>query len=57
MKPEIMNTEEQNQEETAIRAVPDKAEYLQRIREMSERDQAFLEGFLYAKVTDVAKGA
>lgn len=36
--------------------VPDKAEYLKKIQELPREDQAFLEGYLFAKVTE-KKGA
>ena len=55
MEPEIMNTTEGQEQE--IRQVPDKAEYLRKIYELPERDQAFVEGYLFAKVTEAKKGA
>lgn len=48
---------EQTRNETETRAEamtrqPDKNEYLQRIRELSAEDQAFMDGYLFAKVTE-----
>lgn len=34
---------------------PDKAEYIRRIHELSAEDQAFMDGYLFAKVTEAAK--
>ena len=34
---------------------PNKAEYLQRIQSLSPEDQAFMDGYLFAKVTEAAK--
>ena len=43
--------ETETQAETMARQ-PDKNEYLQRIRELSAEDQAFMDGYLFAKVTE-----
>ena len=47
-------TENIQQEEQPIRT-PDKSAYMERINALSAEDQAFLEGFLFAKVTEAAK--
>ena len=31
---------------------PDKEEYIRKIRELSPEDQAFMDGYLFAKVTE-----
>lgn len=36
---------------------PDKEEYIRKIRELSPEDQAFMDGYLFAKVTEKRKGA
>lgn len=36
---------------------PDKEDYLRKIRELSPEDQAFMDGYLFAKVTERKKGA
>lgn len=36
---------------------PDKEEYIRKIRELSPEDQAFMDGYLFAKVTERKKGA
>ena len=46
---------EQPEKEEAVH--PDKSAYLEKIQAMSAEDQAFLDGFLYAKVTSAAKRA
>lgn len=46
---------EQPNKEEAVH--PDKFAYLEKIQAMSAEDQAFLDGFLYAKVTSAAKRA
>ena len=46
---------EQPTKEEAVH--PDKSAYLDRIQAMSAEDQAFLDGYLYAKVTSAAKRA
>ena len=38
-----------------VTAQRDKNEYLQRIRELSPEDQAFMDGYLFAKVTERQK--
>jgi len=46
------------QQETQETRTPDRAAYIQRINELTAEEQAFMEGYLYAKVTDAArKGA
>lgn len=42
------------QEEQTVRT-PDKSEYMARISALSAEDQAFLDGYLFAKVTEAAK--
>ena len=42
------------QEESTVRT-PDKSEYMARISALSAEDQAFLDGYLFAKVTEAAK--
>ena len=61
---ELMNTtnlQQEPAEENSIQQTvrtPDKSEYLQRILALSAEDQAFMDGYLFAKVTDAAgKGA
>ena len=52
-----MEQQEKNTQQQEARK-PDKTIYMQRISELSAEDQAFMEGYLYAKVTDAArKGA
>ena len=46
--------ENQQQEEPTVRT-PDKSEYMARISALSAEDQAFLDGYLFAKVTEAAK--
>ena len=41
-------------EEETVRT-PDKAEYKERISALSAEDQAFLDGYLFAKATEAAK--
>ena len=48
------NTMNQQQEEPTVRT-PDKSEYMARISALSAEDQAFLDGYLFAKVTEAAK--
>lgn len=49
-------TEENKNQQTA--QVPDKSVYMQRILALSAEDQAFMDGYLFAKVTGTAeKGA
>ena len=38
-------------------AAPEKEEYIRKINELSAVDQAFLDGYLFAKVTERKKGA
>ena len=49
---EKMNAE---QEQAEIRQAPDKEEYIRRIMELDDQGQAFIEGYLFARVTDAAK--
>ena len=44
----IQEQEQEKREETRI---PDKADYMKRIMALSAEDQAFLDGYLFAKVT------
>lgn len=55
-----MNMEQRNEQAEAIRretvqpetpARPEKADYLERIKGLSAEDQAFMDGYLFAKVT------
>lgn len=34
---------------------PEKADYLERIKNLSAEDQAFMDGYLFAKVTSAAR--
>lgn len=43
------SAEEQNTQQAA--QVPDKSAYMQRILALSPEDKAFMDGFLFAKVT------
>lgn len=54
MKKQTMISEQEKKEET-IQQTPDKSEYLERINALGAEDQAFLDGFLFAKVTEAAK--
>ena len=42
------------QEEQTVR-LPDKSDYMARISSLPVEDQAFLDGYLFAKVTEAAK--
>ena len=42
------------QEEQTVRT-PAKADYMERISSLPAEDQAFLDGYLFAKVTEAAK--
>ena len=42
------------QEEKTVRT-PDKSAYMERINSLPAEDQAFLDGYLFAKVTEAAK--
>ena len=53
MAQEDQNIHEESAQEP--QQAPDKALYMQRIRELSTEDQAFLDGYLFAKVTEAAK--
>ncbi len=46
--------ENKQQEDQTVRT-PDKSEYMARISALSAEDQAFLDGYLFAKVTEAAK--
>lgn len=55
-----MSMEQRNEQAEAIRretvqaeapARPEKADYLERIKGLSAEDQAFMDGYLFAKVT------
>lgn len=46
-------TTEQNTE--TIQRKPDKSEYIERINALAAEDQAFLDGYLFAKVTEAGK--
>ena len=48
-------TGEQWQEEQTVQETPDKAGYKERISALPAEDQAFLDGYLFAKVTEAAK--
>ncbi len=50
----VMANETQEQEQT-VQVTPDKAAYLERISALSAEDQAFMDGYLFAKVTDKAR--
>lgn len=53
-------TQEQTTQGIQTEAMPDKDSYMQRILSLDEKSQAFLDGYLFAKVTDAAarqKGA
>ena len=49
---QTVNTE-QNTE--TIQRKPDKSEYIERINALAAEDQAFLDGYLFAKVTEAGK--
>lgn len=51
---ENLQPEESQCELEAVRT-PDKAAYMEHIQTLSAEDQAFLDGYLFAKVTDAAK--
>ena len=38
-----------------ISSIPDKEAYLERINALSPEDQSFLDGYLFAKVTEAAR--
>lgn len=42
------------QQEEAVR-IPDKADYMEKINALSPEDKAFMDGYLFAKVTSAAK--
>ena len=52
--PETMQEEIEQQKSEAVRT-PDKAAYMERINALSAEDQAFMDGYLFAKVTSAAK--
>ncbi len=43
---------EETGEQAEVTVQRDKNEYLQRIQELSPEDQAFMDGYLFAKVTE-----
>ena len=51
MKTDERITQEQEQEKREEARIPDKADYMERIMALSAEDQAFLDGYLFAKVT------
>ena len=56
MKELLINNEpEQQQEEQTVQLTPDKSSYLERIHALPAEDQAFMDGYLFAKVTEAAK--
>ena len=38
-----------------VQPAPDKADYMNRILSLTAEDQAFMDGYLFAKVTEAAK--
>jgi len=48
-------TGDQWQEEQTVQETPDKAGYKERISALPVEDQAFLDGYLFAKVTSAGK--
>ena len=50
----IQQPELTKQEEQTVR-MHDKADYMERISSLPAEDQAFLDGYLFAKVTEAAK--
>lgn len=52
---ENLQPEEKSQRELEAVRTPDKAAYMEHIQTLSAEDQAFLDGYLFAKVTDAAK--
>lgn len=56
MKPITSNLEvDLQQEEQTVQLTPDKSSYLERIHALPAEDQAFMDGYLFAKVTEAAK--
>lgn len=56
--PGTMQREDGSQQENEAVRTPDKADYMERINSLPAEDQAFLDGYLFAKVTGSAqKGA
>ena len=51
-QPELL--QEENNQREAVRT-PDKSAYMERISSLPAEDQAFLDGYLFAKVTEAAK--
>ena len=47
--------QEDQQEEQTVQETPDKAGYKERISALPAEDQAFLDGYLFAKVTSAGK--
>ena len=50
----IKNLTEGTMQEEAVR-IPDKADYMEKINALSPEDKAFMDGYLFAKVTSAAK--
>ena len=46
---------EQTQAEQAPVTVPDKDDYMQKILSLPPEDKAFMDGYLFAKVTELSK--
>ena len=53
--PETLQTEEKTQHKEEAVRTPDKAAYMEHIHALSAEDQAFMDGYLFAKVTGAAK--
>ena len=47
--------QENEQENQAVQRTPDKADYKAQIKALSAEDQAFLDGYLFAKATEAGK--
>ena len=54
-----MNTEieKTKAEEIRTETPPEKAEYVERIKELPAEDQAFMDGYLFAIIKNARKGA
>ena len=55
LNPETLQPEENTQHENEAVRTPDKSAYMERINSLPAEDQAFLDGYLFAKVTEAAK--
>ena len=55
LNPETLQQEETTQHENVAVRTPDKSAYMERINSLPAEDQAFLDGYLFAKVTEAAK--